>query len=72
MTRDLLNDLPAALVSIVSEVGLAKVASVLTGTDVASEYDTYARLGADIFMRRKEAALIQRGLVALNALGERR
>lgn len=60
--------LPAELRAVVSAVGFSKVAQTLLGVDGADEHAAYARIGAELFLRRKEAALINRGLAALNAL----
>jgi hypothetical protein len=63
-------ELPAEISSLVPAVGFHKVASVLTGVDTSAEGSVYASIGSRLMQRRKEAALISRGLQSLSALGE--
>lgn len=75
MTTHELDQLAAALPQelhvAVNMFGLGKVAQSLLDADTASEHAVYARIGADLFRRRKEAAVIENGLRALDALGAR-
>lgn len=61
-------ELPPELIAALKVAGFSKVASAMTGAACDSEADIYAKIGSAFFARRKEAALIRRGLESLRLL----
>lgn len=69
--KEALEALPSELTVLISAVGFSKVAAAMTGVDFNSERAAYEHIGTQFFARRKEAALIARGVRALELIGER-
>lgn len=62
-------ELPQDLVASLRTDGLTKVASRMAGVDLGDERTVYEQIGTSLLYRRKEAAAIRDGLMALDALG---
>ena len=74
MTQDdmyqLTQELPADLVSRLSQGMYAKIAAELSGVpDILNERHLYAKVGADLMSRLQERRQIAKGLLHLHDLG---
>lgn len=65
---DVMSQLPPELRNALAQGQFSKLAAEVYRVPTHSEHSVYAAIGTNMFMRRKEAALIRHGLRAMSGL----